>query len=278
MGELDHGAKLALRIEPTSIIRLGLPGAEDVRPFPAEVISAQRTADGAFLATVGDEEVAVHVEVEAEPTSDASERVARAACALYVAHGRPVRPIVYYLHESAERRRPKDRVVLPIGEPPPTLRFRRVAVWELDPEDALSSGSAGLLPFVGLMRGATLEHVRRASRALDAAGLDTSSRADMEAALYFLSSCKFDRASLGGIIRTEALMASPGFQWAVEMGVKKALVRMLEVRLGAVADEVRLAIDRCDDPVALDRAVEAAARLSDVSELPSVLQALGTTD
>lgn len=274
MGELDHGAKLALRIDPTPIIRLGLPGAHDVRPFLAEVVSAQRTADAAFLALVDGEEVSVHVEFEAEPTSDVGERVARAACALFVVHGRPVRPIVYYLHESADGRRPKDGAVLPIGDSPPMIQFPRVPMWEVDAEFALTSGHPGLLAFAGLMRGATLEHVRRASRALDAAGLNALARADLEAALYFLSACKFDRSSLGGIIRTEALMTSPGFQWAVQMGVRKALVSMLEARMGAIPDDLKRAIDETEDSARLDEAIKAAARVEDPKDLPRTLWGL----
>lgn len=274
MGELDHGAKLALRIDPTPIICLGLPSARDVRPFPAEVVSAQRTADGAFLAVVDGEEVSVHVEFEAEPTSDVGDRVARAACALFVVHGRPVRPVVYYLHESADGRRPKDRATLPIGDWPPTIQFPRVPLWEIDPEVALTSRHTGLLAFVGLMRGATLEHVRRAMRALDSASLDAIARADLEAALYFLSSCKFDRGSLGGIIRMEALMTSPGFQWAVQLGVRKALVCMLEARMGAIPDDLKRAIDETEDASRLDEAIKAAAHVEDPSDLPKTLLAL----
>lgn len=280
MGELDHGAKLALRIDPTSIIRLGLPGAEGVRSFPAEVVSAQRTADGAFLVTVGGEEVCVHVEFEAEPTSDVGQRVARAACALFAVHGRPVRPIVYYLHESADGRRPKGSVVLPIGDPPPTIPLPGVPLWRVDPELALS-GQTGLLPFVGLMRGATIEHVRRAARALDRAALEPRPRADMQAALFFLSGARFDRHAVAAIMRGEAIMVtSSTYQWVVETGyvkgVRRTLMRCLEARLGQVPPEVQRALDECEDPVALDRATEALTRAIDELEvLPgAVLAAL----
>ncbi len=190
-----------------------------------------------------------------------------------------MRPIVYYLHESADRRRPKDSFVLPIGHPPAPVQFTRVPLWEIDPEAALASGARGLLAFVGLMHGATLDHVHRASRALDLAGLDQLGRADMEAALYFLSSCKFDRSSLGGIIRSEALMTSPGFQWAVELGmvkgVRKALICMLEARLGQIPPDLERALGSVEDPAKLEKAIEAAAHVVDPSELPgAVLAAL----
>ncbi len=276
MGELDHGAKLALRIDPVSILRLGLPEADDVRPFPGEVVSAQRTADGAFLVTIDGEQVAVHVEMEAEPTSDVGQRVARAACALYAAHGRPVRPVVFYLHESADRRRPKDSVVLRIGDKPCRLQFPRVAMWEVDPEVALASGAVGLLAFVGLMRGATLDHVRRASRGLDLAALERPARADMQAALFFLSGARFDRTALTAIMRGEAIMVtSSTYQWVVQTGyvkgVRATLARLLQVRLGVVPPEVQRAIDETEAPAILEQASEELVRCTSDAELPAAI-------
>lgn len=277
MGELDHGAKLALRIDPTPIIRLGLPSALDVRPFPAEVVSAQRTADGAFVATVDGEEVSVHVEFEAEPTSDVGERVARAACALYVVHGRPVRPVVYYLHESADGRRPKDSAVVPIGDPPPTIQFPRVPLWEIDPEVALTSRHTGLLAFVGLMRGATLEHVRRAMRALDEAGLEPRGRADMQAALFFLSGTRFDRRAVAAIMRGEAIMVtSSTYQWVVETGMAKAFRRtiaiLFEARGAQVPPDLQHALDQTEDLGVLERAVQAAAKVGGADGLADTIR------
>lgn len=49
MGELDHGAKLALRVDALSVIRLALPGASQVAPLPQQVVSA---GDAAYTAVV----------------------------------------------------------------------------------------------------------------------------------------------------------------------------------------------------------------------------------
>src|SRR5687768_4804366 len=86
MAELDHGAKLALRIDPQGVISLGLPGAVVSGPLPAEAISAQRTVDASFEATFADGTAGVlHVEFEAQPSSTSGARAARAACALHIA-------------------------------------------------------------------------------------------------------------------------------------------------------------------------------------------------
>lgn len=159
MGELDRGAKIALRIDALSIVHLGLPRVQEVRPFPQEVVSAMRTTDAAFVGLLDGEEVSIQVEFEAEPTSDVGLRVVRRACALFAVDGRPVRIVVFYLHPSKEQREPKDSFTLPLGEVPPPILFRPVSLWELSPEDALASRLPGLLPFVALMRGATPEHV-----------------------------------------------------------------------------------------------------------------------
>lgn len=161
MGELDHGAKLALRADPLGVIGHVLAGVTAASPWPQETISAQRTVDGSYQATIDGAPAVVHVEFEAEPSSDSGARAVEHALVLYVALRRRVRVVVFYLHPASDGRRPLDRHALPIGEEPAAIVFRPVALWDLDPEVALD-GPVGLLPFVPLMRDASLGQVRRA--------------------------------------------------------------------------------------------------------------------
>lgn len=289
MAELDHGAKLALHIDPQGVISLGLPGAIVDGPLPAEAISAQRTVDAAFEATFADGTHGIlHVEFEAQPSSDSGTRAARAACALHIATERRVRVVVFYLHPAADGRRPPDRCVLPIGEEPVPITFQARPLWEVDPEVVLGASITGLLPFVPLMRDATLEHVRRTARQILALELPEAARADLAAACLFLARLHFPREQLAGIIPREVLMKSPAYQDLIEderahvraeeraamLQRTRQLVRsMFEQRFGKDL-VVTTAVDRAEQP-ALDGALLAFGEREDTALLAALRASLG---
>ena len=82
----------------------------------------------------------------------------------------------------------------------------------MDPEPVLESDQAGLLPFVGLMAGATLEHVRRAVRAITDSNTTTSQRAELQAAVSkasrILTSAKDEAGALVAQATTHASEAA----------------------------------------------------------------------
>jgi hypothetical protein len=251
MGELDHGAKLALRADPQGLLGDFVPGLTVVRPFPQERVSAMRTVDGTYEVVLPDGRPALaHVEFEAEPTSSIAGRAMRAACTLHVAEELPVRVVVFYLHAAADGRRPLAEHVLPIGEDSVRVRFVAVAVWELDPE-AVLAGSIGQAPFVTLSEDATLDHVRRAVDKIGAApGLSEKTRDELVVATHFLGSYRFPDGGVSAIIPREVLMQSPAYQQLVAeveaeacRRIRRKILEGLQSRLGPVPTDVRSAID-----------------------------------
>lgn len=277
MGELDHGAKLALRADPEGVIGRFLPGVTKAGPLPQETISAQRTVDGSYAATVDGREIVVHVEFEAEPTSSIGERAAQAACALFVATRRRVRVLLFYLHEAKDGRLPLDRFELPIGEEPAELVFRPVRLWQQDPEAALA-GPVGWLPFVPLMRDASLGHVQRAVDEIGRApGLDERTRHDLIAATHLLGTYHFARAALAAIIPREVLMQSPGYQWLVHESHKEMIEKGFQQRLGSVPKDIQEALEAADAEVLRGVTLALMTRDDDATILARVRAALGLT-
>lgn len=251
MGELDHGAKLALRADPQGLLGDFVPGLTVVRPFPQETLSAMRTVDGTYEVLLPDGRPAlVHVEFEAEPTSTIAGRAMRAACTLHVAREVPVRVVVFYLHPAADGRRPLEEHLLPIGEAPVPVRFVAVPVWELAPEDMLA-GSVGQAPFVTLAAEASLDHVRRAVQKIGAApGLSEKTRDELVVATHFLGSYRFPDGGVSAIIPTEVLMQSPAYQQLVAdveaescRRLRRKILEGLQSRFGPVPIDVRAALD-----------------------------------
>lgn len=186
--------------------------------------------------------------------------MSRAACALFVAHGRPVRPIIYYLHRARDGRRPKSTHALPIGSRPAKLRFEHLAWWKVRPQEVLATGSAGVLPFVVFTRGATIDHIRQAAETIGRLPISLEQRCDANAALYMLATTReqFPIDLLGVMIPKEMLMKSAGFLEAMRLGqaklladAKASLTRVLSARLGDVPDELRIAIERADEQAVL---------------------------
>ena len=121
------------------------------------------------------------------------------------------------------------------------------------------------LKFVGLMKGATLEHAQRASGRIAGLPLTAVERAELQAALYFLSSFGLDRVSVFGIISEEVLMQSPAYQATIEKGrvegrveeARRLLGRQVARRLGGEAPApLREAIDSCRDLARLERVAD----------------------
>lgn len=76
------------------------------------------------------------------------------------------------------------------------------------PEEALGSRSLEQLVSIGVRDGASIEHVRFASRALDRIGLDPPGRHDAEALLFILATTRLPAAQLRGVVRMEWVEAS----------------------------------------------------------------------
>jgi hypothetical protein len=279
MGKLDHGAKLALRADPLGIIGHVLSGVTAASAWPQETISAQRTVDGSYQATIDGVPAVVHVEFEAEPSSDSGARAAEHALVLYVALRRRVRVVVFYLHRASDGRRPLDRHTLPIGEEPAAIVFRPVALREQDPEGALT-GPVGLLPFVPLMRDASLGQVKRAVERIGAApGLDDRTRSDLVAATHLLGTYHFPPAALAANIPREALMQSPGYKAMVRevstATLQKVARAALTNRLGTIPASIQAALDGAEPDVLEQVTLVLTSRDDDATMLARVRATLG---
>ncbi len=208
-------------------------------------------ADRAFIGRGPEGDLVLHLEFEAEPTSDAGERVARTACGLHFGLRLPVRTTIVYLHPARNARRPKRRYRLGIGEQALDVAFRVLVVWEdLNAEEIVAEASPGLLPFAGLAKGASLDIVRRAARAINGLALTGFERVELQTALYFLSGYHFTPTELLAIMNEEALMQSKTYTHTVEKnrekyheegreeGFQSLLLSMLRAEFGEVGPDV----------------------------------------
>lgn len=242
MGELDHGAKLALRADPLGVLGHALRGVTAAKPLEKEMISAVRTVDGTYTATVDGEEVVVHVEFEAEPSSSSAARAVRTGCLLHALTELRVRVAVFYLHPAKDGRKPPERHRLPVGEEPPTLRVLSAPIWELEPEAVLHA--LGLVPFVGLTHDASLGHIRRAVDRIGAEpGLDERTRDQLVVATHLLGSHRFPSSQLAAIIPEEVLMQSPAYQEIVARSFRRTARKGLESRFGSIPDDLRAPLE-----------------------------------
>lgn len=259
LGDLDRGAKFVLQNFPEDLLRVAFPGVEPGEPIGTEVVSAQVLSDRAFVGQGPDGEVVLHVEFEAEPTSDVGHRVSRTACGLYFATGVPVLTTIVYMHAAADRRRPKAIYRLPVGARHVELTFNALVLWEdLVATQVVAEARPGLLPFAGLAKGARLETIRAAVSAIAELAYPKDLRADLLNALYLLSGHHFTSKELIAMISEEALMQSKTYQATAEKFLKQGreeareegriaqrriLVGCFSVLLGRPAEWVRAQID-----------------------------------
>lgn len=287
MADLDRGAKIVLQTFPEDLLRLLFPDVEPGEPLSTEAVSAQILSDRAFAGHGSEGEVVLHLEFEAEPTSDVGHRVTRAACGLYFALGTPVRTTIIYLHPAANGRRPKRSYRLPIGVAHPRVQFHTLVLWEdVSADQIIASAQPGLLPFAGLAKGADLHQVRRAVRALEELKLPESERADLLVAFYLLSGYHFTSKELLAIMSEETLMQSKtylhtlqrGREEGREEGRRSLLTELIQARLGPLpALDTRLAFATAADISALARLVAEAAPeemlRAEIDRLPRAPQA-----
>ncbi len=258
MADLDLGGKVILQTRPADLVRLVAPGfRRRLHPLNAEVVKAVAIADGVFSAGRGAEMELYQLEFVAAPGSRTGRDVLRRACLLFAAHLRPVHIVVVYMHPAADDRRGPEAFHLPIGRAPVPVELEVVRLWEdLDAAEVLQRPRPplGLLPLVGLMRGATLGAVARAAAAICKHARTSGQRADLLAALRLLSAWAFNDRELNGIITLEAIMkASPTVKSILEQaraqaaaegraeGQRELLLRQLHVRFRALPQRV---IDR----------------------------------
>ena len=219
---LDPGAKLLLERYPGHVLRAARPDAVITKPLEKEVLTAQLTPDGVFLGREGKRRVVHQVEFLAEPSSRVGREVARRACTLWVTLRKPVRVSLFYLHPAKDGRAPPREYALPLDEASVPVRFRVVAVWrDLDARGTLARPCLGLLPLVGLMKGHSLNAIRRAAALIRKLAPSAAVKADLMAALYLLSGHHYPPGSLRDMIPKEVLMQSSTYLEAVELGKRE---------------------------------------------------------
>lgn len=160
--------------------------------------------------------------------------------------------------------------------------FRTLALWEdMAADELVTGGLAGLLPYAGLARAGTLDHVADASAAIEALPLGRQQRSELQVALLLLSGYRYSQTTVRDIISQEVLMQSPIYYELIKEGLEalqEVLATHIQHRVGRTAARRLLPLVRnCKE---LDRLKEVGFLLADpavsgrklVAQLTEVLE------
>ncbi|HEY3356035.1 MAG TPA: hypothetical protein VGQ83_22470 [Polyangia bacterium] len=303
MGLWDVAFKHLLRLRPHDLLDL-VPGIKTDAPLQLRNpelarIRPPKSLDGCVELESEPGGTLYHVEFEATPRSDSAFR-AFEHFALAHCHGttaRPVRTVVFFLTPGTEGRTPPDAYAAAAdGRVVCEFRFDSVRLWELDAEEVLRRRAPGLWAVVALSRGAEVVHVGRAAAQVASEVADEGMRTELLAVLYSVSGARFAAGALKGLIPREVLMRSTTYdeilQEGEERGLAKgrqegesagrleglrfALLRIAEVKLGAVPPALPAALARVTDPSDLEAALVDLTSAADPGAVLAVVRRLAS--
>ena len=292
MADFDIVSKYLMHHYPDDFARfaLGRDDVEVVEVIDSEQLTVEaRQTDSLLRVRLGGEEVLVHTEFQ---TTDSTHPPMARRMVGYIGraveqYGLPVVSSVIYLRPEAGRRdpgcylqdRPGQRIL---------IEYQVIRLSELDGQRILTSGPAGLLPFVPLMRptGRPADWLQTCVREVQAQPLDRATKADCLAGMSLLSGLVYARETVSAIFFKEGLMdiirESPVAQYLTQQGIEQGgreraiedLLDVLEIRfaLGA-AEPLAARILGIEDLQRLKQLHRAAVQVESLDAFQSLLDA-----
>ncbi len=292
MAESDSAFKMLFQMAPQDYVARFKPGAEFVRletiELPRDPLRADALTRIRYPALR--KEFIHHIETQLGADDQMAQRMCQYAIAVYLREGIEVLSTLIYLERCATPTSPwimqgPDGAQL-------TFHFQIVRLWEESVDDWLGSHLTGIIPFVPLLKDATVEVIEPAVRQL-AAIPNPGQRGNAINYLLFFASRAFDDALLEHyledhhMLEEQYIVESPWYQYilrkgtqrgvtqGVEQGIERgkeqgkaegyhlAILALVARRFPALEAAVREQIQSIEDAAELDRIVVLAGTASD---------------
>jgi predicted transposase YdaD len=274
----DSAFKILLDAHPEQFVQRFLPGAQYLQSLSIELpISDPLRADGLLLYQRGEQRAVLHLEVQTASDKEMPERLCLYNQLVRRREQVPVHSLVLYL-ERTTTPAPPWQDVGPDGEIL-TFHYRVVKLWEEPVEEWLNAGMVNLLPFVPLLKGATLESVDLAVEQIVQQSANPERGTAIDLLLMFAGRA-FGKASISEFVRRHPMLdsyfkESPWYQMVEEQGEKKGLHEAIEGilarRFPSLADTTRAQLGAISDPEQLR---EIVVQLSMATDEASALAAI----
>jgi predicted transposase YdaD len=224
MGELDSAFKMLVQLAPQDFVARFYPGAEYVRTLSIELPRDPLRADELLLIRFPhlNLECVSHFEEQSEADDTIPERMCQYAITAYLRDRWIILSTVIYL-QRCKTPTPPFTMNGPNGNIL-TFHYQVVRLWEEPVEEWLNAGQPALLPFVPLLKGATVEVIAPAVQQIDAAIPSVLDRGNIINYLLFFASRAFDAAELTkyledhNMLTEKYIVESPWYQYILHQG------------------------------------------------------------
>ena len=252
----DQSLKRLLARSHDDFLRLVAPGYTWVGERSPELPSAARQADLVWeVADAQGLRGLLHIELQTRPDRDMGERVAEYGIRLWLRDHTPVRSIVVFLQPAKT-----------LPEPPFTITwgahqslhydYTVVRLWELSPEQVLSSPTPDLWPLAVVMGNPTVEEAVLIAERIAAAPVPEQERGELTALLVALADLRLAHGQflealrrhpvIDEIIRQSAL-AEEFIAEGERRGERRLAQAALEARFGPLSEDMVAALQKADE-------------------------------
>ncbi len=234
MGELDSAFKTLIQLAPQEFVSHFLPGAIYVKPLSIELPHGPLRADWLCIIRFPGmkKEYIFHVEEQSEYDSTIAQRLCQYAVATYLREKREVISVVIYLHKCSTPTSPW--VMQGPNGPILTYHYQVVRLWEESVDEWLNSAGVALIPFVPLLKGATVDVIEPAMKKLETIP-SVIERGNIVNYLLFFASRAFDATTLikyledHHMLTEKYIVESPWYQYILRQGEEAGQKRGEEI-------------------------------------------------
>jgi hypothetical protein len=252
MGDMDQGIKRLLQSHPQDMLNFALPDAEYLGSIATDIAAEpQLITDNLYRIKRHGQVCGVDFEAEAYPSSEMARRCYEYGSRASIVNGLPIYSVVLWLLQRGNV--PQPPYVLQVGpDVIATWNFINVELYKMQGKPIVDGHVLGLMPLISFMADRSESLVERATYTIKESSLPRNEEEELVSLLALFTSIMFQskdlaRAIVGRVyMSTDILDMSPLWQEAIDQGVRKAIIRVLESRFGTLDNAVLVAIDRLD--------------------------------
>ena len=245
MARYDTVSKHLIQTYPKDFIRLTL-GQDDVEVL--DILDTEqstvetRLTDSLIRVHIAGKEALIHHEFQTTDDPSMPIRMAGYIIRAIERHNLPIYSSVIYLRHDAGQRDP-GHFIHEISGRRVVIEYTVIRLSEIEGQEVIDRGHAGLFPFVPLMQrpaGTNSEvWLRQCIHATNALPLDKSIKVDILGSLMILSGLEYEPTLINRILSQEglmdAIMRESSFaqyikQQGIEQGIQESIQEVLEIR------------------------------------------------
>jgi len=302
MGKYDRACKSLVRRCPQDILALFAPPQELVfqEHLPQDLAVPDRDLDTAMKVQWKGNPAIFWVEFQSKIDPKMPQRMFEYITLLHLIHKLPVLAGVAFLKPNVKQKEiPQSYQMKVEGYTEILIKYKVQMLWEIDPEPILEHGPLGLLPLVGLMKGATEATLRRAMARIESDSTPEQDKPELAAILYMLSGLIFPIEILKQIVRRKLMSESVTYQEILkegeelglrkgeelglrkgeelglrkgeELGLRKGILTILNSCFGELSVEIKEQLNQIHDIDKLQELARQSVRCKDLEEFKSLL-------